>query len=146
MEQRQPSQVQYGGFHLTWSPSEKKIARQVFDRALHQELGALMTKAKKLAADATTPDDLWALERYLTRSRQAIDKKYDFRYSQLIFVLAKLLHEGLIGEDDVRGLREDKVRPILSLANFQSSSRLSRRESSASDQSEAPDLSTNRSG
>ncbi len=124
MENGHGPAVQYGGsdhHHVTWSPSEKKIARQIFDRALTRELDAITQRAKKMAAGIEKPSDLWDLEAYLTKSRKAIDEKYDYRYSQLPGVFARLFQEGRIQEDDLRGLKEDKLRYVRFVAAYRSS-------------------------
>ena len=58
------------------------------------------------------------MEHYLTQRRKEIDRKYDYRYSQLTHVFGKLLHEKRLREEDLRGLREDKLKSIHSLAKF----------------------------
>jgi hypothetical protein len=58
------------------------------------------------------------LEHYLTARRKEIDRKYDFRASRLTDVLGRLLHENRLGEEDLRGLREDKQKAIRSFAKF----------------------------
>jgi hypothetical protein len=58
------------------------------------------------------------LEHYLTQRRKEIDSKYDYRYSRLTHVFGKLLHEGRLREEDLRGLREDKLNLIRSVAQF----------------------------
>jgi hypothetical protein len=58
------------------------------------------------------------LEHYLTRRRKEIDRKYDYRYSQLTQVFGRLLYEKRLREEELRGLREDKLKLIRSLANF----------------------------
>jgi hypothetical protein len=62
--------------------------------------------------------DLWDLEHYLTERRKEIDRKYDYRYSQLTHVFGRLLYENRLTEEDLRGLREDKLKSIRSLAKF----------------------------
>jgi hypothetical protein len=62
--------------------------------------------------------DLWDLEHYLTERRKEIDRKYDYRYSQLTLVLGRLLYENRLSEEDLPGLREDKMKSIRSLAKF----------------------------
>jgi len=57
------------------------------------------------------------LEHYLTERRKEIDRKYDYRYSQLTQVFGRLLYERRITED-LRGLGEDKMKPIRSLAEL----------------------------
>jgi len=61
---------------------------------------------------------LWELEHYLTQSRKEIDRKYDFRSSRLTDVLGRLLYENRLGEEDLRGLREEKMKSIRSFAQF----------------------------
>lgn len=70
-----------------WSASEKKIARQAFDRALNQELAALLAQLKQRANHASGAADVWDIHDYLSAQRQQIDRKYDYRYSQLIQAL-----------------------------------------------------------
>jgi hypothetical protein len=102
----------------TWSKSEKVIARTAFDAALGRELHDLIQKAKQLATEIQQSSDLWDLEHYLTERRKEIDRKYDYRYSQLTHVFGRLLHEGRVSEEELRGLREDKLKPIRSFAKF----------------------------
>ncbi len=103
---------------LTWSRSEKAIARKAFDAALRRELQEVMQQAKELASQIKEPSDLWDLEHYLTRRRKEIDRKYDYRYSQLTHVFGKLLQECRLGEEELCGLREDKLNSIRSYAKF----------------------------
>ncbi len=59
------------------------------------------------------------MELYLTERRKEIDRKYDYRYSQLTQVFGRLLYEKrLREEEDLRGLREDKLKSIRSFAKF----------------------------
>jgi hypothetical protein len=58
------------------------------------------------------------LEHYLTERRKEIDRKYDFRYSRLTQVLGRLLYETRLEEEDLSGLREDKLKSIRSFAKF----------------------------
>ena len=62
--------------------------------------------------------DLWDLEHHLTQRRKEIDRKYDYRYSHLTHVFGKLLQERRLGEEELRGLREDKLKSIRSYAKF----------------------------
>ena len=57
------------------------------------------------------------MEHYLTQHRKEIDRKYDYRYSQLTHVFGRLLHDVRLNEE-LRGLREDKLKPIRTLARF----------------------------
>ena len=102
----------------TWSKSEKAIARTAFDAALKRELHEVMQETKKMASQINEPDDLWELERYLTERRKDINHKYDSRGSRLKDVSGRLLYENRLGENDLRGLREDKMKSIRSFAQF----------------------------
>src|ERR1700720_2755499 len=101
-----------------WSRSEKAIARKAFDGALGQELHEVIQEAKRMANEIQKSSDLWDLEHHLTQRRKEIDRKYDFRGSRLTDVLGRLLYENRLGEEDLRGLREAKLKPIRSCATF----------------------------
>jgi hypothetical protein len=102
----------------TWSKSEKAIARRAFDAALKRELQDVMRKTKQMANQIKEPADVWELEHHLTQRRKEIDRKYDFRGSRLTDVLGRLLYENRLGEEDLRGLREEKMKSIRSFAQF----------------------------
>jgi hypothetical protein len=102
----------------TWSKSEKAIARTAFDAALKRELQDVMQKTKQIANQIKKPADVWELEYYLTERRKEINRKYDYRYSQLRHVFGRLLYEGRVSEEELRGLQEDKLKSIRSLAKF----------------------------
>ena len=71
-----------------------------------------------MANEIQKSSDLCDLEHHLTQRRKEIDRKYDFRSSRLTDVLGRLLHENRLGEEDLRGLREEKMRSIRSFAQF----------------------------
>jgi len=102
----------------TWSKSEKAIARTAFDAALKRELQEVMQEAKRMANEIKEPPDAWDLEHYLAERRREINRKYDYRYSQLTHVFGRLLYEGRVSEEELGGLREDKLKPIRSFAKF----------------------------
>ena len=103
---------------MTWSRSEKAIARQAFDAALKRELHELMQEAKQIAGQIKQPSDLWDLQGYLTQRRKEIDHKYDYRYSHLTPVFGRLLYETRVSEEELRGFSEDKLKTIRSFAKF----------------------------
>lgn len=102
----------------TWTESEKKIARRVFEAALQRELAAVMAAFKAQAAGATTPEDMWAVQEYLARMQREIDFKYDYRYSQLPSVFGRLLREKRIEDDELKGLAAEKLDFIRRVASF----------------------------
>ena len=101
-----------------WSRSEKTIARKAFDAALGRELHEVIQEAKKMASQIKQSSDLWDLEHYLTGRRKEIDRKYDYRYSQLTHVFGRLLYESRLSEEELHGLGEDKLKSIRSIAQF----------------------------
>ena len=101
-----------------WSRSERAVARKVCDAALKRELQDVIQKAKQMANQIKEPADVWELEHYLTERRKEIDRKYDYRYSQLTQVFGRLLYEKRLGEEELGGLREDKLKSIRSFAKF----------------------------
>ena len=103
---------------LTWSKSEKAIARTAFDAALGREIHEVIQKTKQMASAIQQSADLWDLEHYLTQRRKEIDHKYDYRYSRLTQVFGRLLYEKRLGEEELGGLREDKLKSIRSFAKF----------------------------
>ena len=78
----------------------------------------MIQEAKQMASRIQQPSDLWDLEDYLTERREQIDRTYDYRYSQLALDFGKPLCETRLGEEDLRGLREDKLKSIRSWAKF----------------------------
>jgi len=62
-----------------------------------------------------TLDDVLCLEYFCGPSR---GRPYDTRGSRLKDVLGRLLYENRLGEEDLRGLREEKMESIRSFAQF----------------------------
>ena len=97
---------------LKWSPKEKAIARRAFDRVLRQELDAALHTTKRMAAQIRQASELWELEHHLTQLRKEIDRKYEYKYSTLVFLFADLIREGKLNAEELRGLAEDKLHCI----------------------------------
>jgi hypothetical protein len=102
----------------TWTRSEKTMARAVFDGALKRELLEVMQEAKQKVNQIKEPSDMWELEHYLTLRRKDIDRRYDSRSSRLTHVLGRLLSERRINEQELRGIREDRMKTIRSCAEL----------------------------
>jgi hypothetical protein len=101
-----------------WSPSEKKIARRAFDLALAAALAKVMGEFKKMADAVTEPAEMWEIEGYIRRQRREIDEIFDYRYSQLLLVFARLIREGHLDESRLAGLSQEKRETIRSLLSF----------------------------
>ena len=101
---------------ISWSDVEKKAARRAFDTAYSRECGQIIAKLKTMAATASAPHDMWRIHDYLSKKRRQTDEKYDYRYSVLLFVFARLISEGWLTVDDLQGLRQDKIEKITIMA------------------------------
>jgi hypothetical protein len=108
---------------FNWSNAEKKVARQAFEAALRRELDSLMQEVRSRAAAIAEPAALWELEDYLAKRRRQIDGRYDYRYSVLPLVFAGLVRNGLLAEEELAGLAEDKREFILGVARMEMPSR-----------------------
>ncbi|MDP2156207.1 MAG: hypothetical protein Q8K68_00680 [Nitrospirota bacterium] len=95
-----------------WSQTEKKIAREAFDKAYQRECDVIIAKLKKMIKTTKKPDDIWRICDYLTEQRDRTDEKYDYRYSVLIFVFARLIKEGWLTEADLEGIGKDKIEKV----------------------------------
>ena len=103
---------------IKWSKAEKKISRSAFDKAYERECADLIKKLRAKANEISEPDDLWHLHNFLTKKRDEIDEKYDYRYSKLIIVFARLVKDGWLNFNDLKGFAADKIERIKSLVDF----------------------------
>jgi hypothetical protein len=101
-----------------WSKTEKKIARTAFEKAYQRECSDLIEKIRTKAGEITEPDNMWRFHDFLTEKREEIDEKYDYRYSVLILVFARLVNDGWLDFNDLKGLADNKIDRIKSLIDF----------------------------
>lgn len=101
-----------------WSNAEKKIARRTFEDALEKALAAAVADFKARAAAVSTPLEMWAIGDDLHRQRREIDRMFDYRYSQLTWVFAELIHNGFMDEAALAGLAEPKWADIHHTLSF----------------------------
>jgi len=92
----------------TWSETEQKAAKKAFDLAYERETLALIKEFREKANSIDEVKDIWVLHDFLSAKRHEIDGKYDYRYSVLIFVFARLLKEGWLHLDELEGIDKDK--------------------------------------
>ena len=104
--------MSFGVDNEPWSKGEKTIARKAYEQAYDRELEALADEVRRSAQQITEPHHIWALHDFMTRKRKEIDQKYDYRYSQLVCVFARLIREGWLTEDELAGLAENKLAKI----------------------------------
>lgn len=101
---------------ITWSTKEKLLARTVFERAAVAEEQALMERFKREAAALKSMDDLGAFQLAIRDAQREYQQKYDYRYSQLLWVFGRLVREGRISMDALHGLDEQKLAFIERIA------------------------------
>ena len=100
---------------LSWSKREKQLAHAAFEHALAREAAALVFEVRAKAAAITELDDLWQLEQFLRDKRRALEERYDYRYSVLLYVFADLIQAGWLSLDELAGLADDKRARIATL-------------------------------
>jgi hypothetical protein len=105
-----------------WSKQEKEIARRAFKAAYSRECKAIAESVRKMTSDINDPIGLWQLHDYLTEKRKETDEKYDYRYRVLLFVFARLMHEGWVQQEDLAGISDEKLHEIRKAAEFMSGS------------------------
>lgn len=101
-----------------WADAEKKLARRVYDEARLAELDETLAEFKSRVAALASIDDMWPLEEYLRDRRRELDEKYDYRYSVLGWLLARLVREGRVKPEQLAGLSEEKRNEILRMASL----------------------------
>ncbi len=101
-----------------WKDSEKKAASRAYEKARVSELDELIHWFKTEATKISEPDQLWALVDGMKKKQYEFEQKYDYRYSVLITVLARLIAEGRISTDDLAKLDEDKLSAIVARSDF----------------------------
>ena len=103
---------------INWSESEKQGAEKAFKRAYKREINSLIEEIKHKVAKITEIDEVWQLHDLLSARRHEIDGKYDYRYSVLVFVFAKLVKEGWLNPEELKFLERDKLAKITALTRM----------------------------
>ncbi len=101
-----------------WSQAEKKAARLAFDKAYHRECDVIAAKLIEMIASVKEPEDIWRINDYLSEQRDRTDEKYDYRYSVLIFIFARLVKEGWLTEKELEGIGTEKLEKVQFLMNM----------------------------
>jgi Photoprotection regulator fluorescence recovery protein len=97
---------------IEWSKREKEIARKAFKVAYDREQQAILENIRKRISEISDLAELWRLQEDLTEKRKEINEKYDYRYSVLNLVFARLICEGWLQEEDLEGLADEKLDEI----------------------------------
>ena len=103
---------------INWTPAEKKMARKAFDKAFEAQCAAITAEVKQMLASLATPCDIWRIHDYLSEHRKSVNRIYDYRYSVLPLVFARLLRDGWLSEGDLAGLQKNKIDDIRHIATL----------------------------
>ncbi len=101
-----------------WSQTEKRVARKAFDAALNGECEWIIAETKERAARITEIQEVWKLEEWIGERGKEISSKFDYRYSRLPIVIARLLCEGRLTPADLLGLAPEKIDYIQTMAQY----------------------------
>ena len=99
-----------------WTKSQKAHARELFDLALSREYDDLIKTVNSTKIE--TPEEVWDLHDMLGKKRKELNGKYDYRYSQLIFVFAQLVRGGYLTLEELEPIGEEKLKQIDNMVNF----------------------------
>ena len=103
---------------LPWSKAEKQVARKAFEAAYERECRAVRAKVVQMLENKDDVHQIWQIHDYLSKERREIDRKYDYRYSQLDLVFGILLRDGWLTEAELSGLGQDKIQRIKAYASL----------------------------
>lgn len=103
---------------IQWSKTEKEIAQAAFKKAYEREIEAAIKEVRERANAIVEPGNLWQLHDFLSAKRHALDGKYDYRYTVLVFVFAQLIKEGWLHLNELEGLEPDKLTKVAALTRM----------------------------
>ncbi|MDJ0532733.1 MAG: hypothetical protein QNJ70_09595 [Xenococcaceae cyanobacterium MO_207.B15] len=101
-----------------WSGTEEKIAKQALKTAYERETSALISNVRARASSITELDDLWSLHDLLSTKRFEIDGKYAYNITTIVFDFARLVKEGWLYLDELKGLKPEMLSKISALARM----------------------------
>jgi hypothetical protein len=103
---------------INWSAIEQQAAKFAFEKAYQREMTALLEAVRERSSSIVELEDIWHLNDLLNAKRHELDGKYEYEYSALIFVFAKLVKEGWLTIDELEGLELEKRSKISALARM----------------------------
>jgi len=93
-----------------WSKKDKEIAKKAFNNAYNRECMSLINEVN--GSNIQNPEQLWNLCDRLCNRRKEIEEKYDYRYSVLIFVFARLIKDGYLNYEELSGISREIIEKI----------------------------------
>jgi hypothetical protein len=103
---------------VQWSETEEQIAQQALQNAYQRETSTLITFIRDRSSSLTELDDLWHLHDLLSTKRHEIDGKYVYNASTLVFDFARLVKEGWLNLEELKGLKPAIISKISALAKM----------------------------
>ena len=106
--------VQHFKNEVTWTATEKKIARRTFDKAFERHCTKITEEARRMLENVSAPSDIWRVQEYLSEKRKTVDRIYQYRYSDLLLVFARLgggEGEGGKGGGPRKKKKKKKIKP-----------------------------------
>ena len=101
-----------------WSEDERQLAKQALQKAYQRETSALIANIRDRANSLTELEDLWYLHDLLSTKRHEIDGKYEYNQSTVVFDFARLVKEGWIHLEELKGLKPETLSKISVLARM----------------------------
>ena len=101
------------------SETENEIAKQAFQTAYQRETTTLIANVRDRAGSISQLEDLWNLHDLLSTKRYEIDGKYEYDASTVVFDFAKLIKEGWLSLDDLKGLNSEILSKVSALVRMQ---------------------------
>lgn len=100
------------------SEAEERISKQALQLAYERETSALIANVRDRASSITKLEDLWYLHDLLSTKRYEIDGKYVYDSSTIVFDFAKLVQQGWLSLEDLKGLKPEMRSKISALARM----------------------------
>jgi hypothetical protein len=101
-----------------WSQMEETIAKQALQKAYDRETNALIAYIRDRASSLTELEDLWHLHDLLSTKRHEIDGKYHYDSHTIVFDFAKIVKEGWLNLDELKGLKPEVITKISALTRM----------------------------
>ncbi|MCU0530249.1 MAG: hypothetical protein MUD04_12370 [Cyanobium sp. Prado107] len=101
-----------------WSETEQLVARCAFDRAQQRVIRGLVEAVQAHAQTLDGVESVWTLHDFLSIQRHAIEGRFDFRLSGLLFVFASLVRDELLTLEELEGLDAVKLAKIAAMSRI----------------------------
>ncbi|VEP13749.1 Fluorescence recovery protein [Hyella patelloides LEGE 07179] len=100
------------------SKTEEKIAKEALKIAYERETSTLIASIRDRASLLTELEELWYVHDLLSTKRHEIDGKYSYNPSTIVFDFARLVKEGWLNLDELKGLKPEMLSKISALARM----------------------------